>query len=82
MPDPSAPVAHVSYFEADAFATWSGKRPPREAEWEVAVQQMFGDVWEWKRSPFTPYRASARSRERPAITSSSLGNSFCESALA
>ena len=81
--DPDAPVTHVSYFEADAFASWAGKRLPTEAEWEHAsltinadgvfadggagrlrpapaktgagLRQMFGDVWEWTQSPFTPY---------------------------
>ncbi|AXC09574.1 protein of unknown function DUF323 [Acidisarcina polymorpha] len=86
------PVCHVSYFEADAFANWAGKRLPTEGEWEIAasrlqvegnllesgrlhpsaceisstiasggkpnaatMNQMFGDVWEWTRSPYVGY---------------------------
>lgn len=81
--DLTAPVCHISYFEADAFASWAGHRLPKEQEWELASQshpmegnfleqqhwrplpprwqdqstiaQLYGDVWEWTQSPFTPY---------------------------
>jgi dimethylhistidine N-methyltransferase len=76
-----APVCHVSFYEADAFARWSGKRLPLESEWEHAAGQqspdsgnfrddghlrplaygerkgfqLFGDVWEWTQSSYSPY---------------------------
>ncbi|MEP0546158.1 MAG: ergothioneine biosynthesis protein EgtB [Rhodothermales bacterium] len=88
--DPNEPLAHISYFEADAYARWAGLRLPTEFEWEVAsegvpmtgnfaedgplhptppervaggdgaptpprLRQLFGDVWEWTRSQYSPY---------------------------
>lgn len=76
------PVCHVSYFEADAYARFRGKRLPTEFAWERVAQelggprgnlledralrplpaetsdqmkQMFGDVWNWTQSAYSPY---------------------------
>ena len=81
---PEEPVCHVSLYEADAYARWTGGHLATEEQWEIAASglplkgnfaeselfhvtplaspvptgkpaQMFGDVWEWTQSSYSPY---------------------------
>ncbi len=55
------PAMHMSWWEADAWCRWAGRRLPAEVEWEVAAHTAarrgfrWGDVWEWMGTTFRPY---------------------------
>ncbi|MBA2589164.1 MAG: ergothioneine biosynthesis protein EgtB [Alphaproteobacteria bacterium] len=54
--DADAPVEHVSFYEAAAYAAWARKRLPTEFEWEASAPLFpHGEVWEWTRSSYDPY---------------------------
>lgn len=69
--DPDAPVCHVSWFEADAYARFVDARLPTESEWETVAPEpptvelgsvarpdehgFYGSVWQWTASPYVGY---------------------------
>lgn len=54
--NPKAILSHVSYYEANAYASWKNCRLPTEFEWEQASELLnWGKRWEWTNSAYLPY---------------------------
>ncbi len=70
--DFDAPVCHVNYYEADAFANWANSRLPTEQEWEITaefsshssnkISNLFNSRWQWTQSSYSPYPGFRASR--------------------